>query len=77
MIWMHNHDWKPKSDFSDFSAEKDSEIKIKEQWTVSKVLRRHMGDVCDMCWSPDGSKLLSGSVDNTAILWDVIKGMNN
>jgi chromatin assembly factor 1 subunit B len=73
MLWM----LKPKSDISDVSAKKDSEPENKEQWTVRKVLRGHMEDVCDVCWSPDGSKLLSGSVDNTAILWDVIKGMNN
>lgn len=37
-------------------------------------MRGHKEDVYDICWSVDGSKLLSGSVDNTAILWDVNKG---
>ena len=33
-----------------------------------------MEDVYDLCWSPDSSQIVSGSVDNTAILWDVAKG---
>ena len=41
---------------------------------VLKVLRGHMEDVYDLCWSPDSSQIVSGSVDNTAILWDVAKG---
>lgn len=36
-----------------------------------------MEDVYDICWSPDSSQILSGSVDNTAILWDVSKGRYN
>lgn len=41
---------------------------------VFKVLKGHLEDVCDLSWSLDGSRLVSGSVDNTAILWDVEKG---
>ena len=41
---------------------------------VYKVLKGHLEDVCDLSWSLDGSRLVSGSVDNTAILWDVEKG---
>lgn len=39
-----------------------------------QVLRGHKEDVYDLCWSPDSSKLLSGSVDNTAILWNFSNG---
>ena len=28
----------------------------------------------DICWSPDGNNLISGSVDNSAIIWDSTKG---
>lgn len=28
----------------------------------------------DLSWSIDNTKILSGSVDNTAILWDINKG---
>lgn len=46
----------------------------KEQWTSWKVLRGHIEDIYDISWSPDSNFLISGSVDNTAILWDVQKG---
>lgn len=35
---------------------------------------RHERDVLDLAWSPDGNYLISGSVDNTAIVWDVARG---
>lgn len=40
-----------------------------------QVLRGHKEDVYDLCWSPNSLKLLSGSIDNTAILWNVTKGV--
>ena len=64
---------KPKSDIPDIFAN-SAEIDNKENWNVWKVLRGHVEDVYDLCWSPDNTQLLSGSVDNTAILWDVPKG---
>lgn len=36
--------------------------------------RGHIEDVYDLSWSPDGNSLISGSVDNSAIIWDVVKG---
>jgi len=39
------------------------------------MCRSHLEDVYDISWSADSKLLLSGSVDNTAILWDVKKGM--
>ncbi|XP_033636138.1 chromatin assembly factor 1 subunit B-like isoform X2 [Asterias rubens] len=46
----------------------------KEGWNAFKMLRGHLEDVYDLSWSPDGTRLLSGSVDNSAIIWDVTKG---
>ncbi|GBG61409.1 hypothetical protein CBR_g20440 [Chara braunii] len=43
-------------------------------WKLSGSLRRHSRDVLDLEWSPDGSGLISGSVDNSSIVWDVSKG---
>lgn len=54
----------------------DSDIVTKEQWLGIRVLRGHMEDVYDLSWSPDSLNLISGSVDNSAILWDVHKGRN-
>lgn len=45
-----------------------------ETWQHLKVLRGHIEDICDLAWSRDGAYLLSGSVDNSAILWDTTKG---
>lgn len=47
----------------------------KENWTVVKMMRGHLEDVYDLCWSPDSAHLVSGSVDNTTIVWDVQKGV--
>ncbi|KAJ8940799.1 hypothetical protein NQ318_007885, partial [Aromia moschata] len=46
----------------------------KEIWTTYKVLRGHKEDIYDLCWSVSGLKLFTGSIDNTAILWDFTKG---
>ena len=48
----------------------------KENWTIVKMMRGHLEDVYDLCWSPDSAHLVSGSVDNTAIIWDVQKGIH-
>lgn len=52
----------------------ESEKENKEHWTVWKMLRGHLEDVYDLCWSPCSQFLFTGAVDNTAILWDVTKG---
>lgn len=38
-------------------------------------VRGHIEDVYDISWTSDGNFMVSGSVDNTAIMWDVNKGM--
>jgi chromatin assembly factor 1 subunit B len=52
----------------------DCDEENRESWIAFKVLRNHLEDVYDISWSSDSKMLLSGSVDNTAILWDVDKG---
>nr|CAI5863650.1 unnamed protein product [Callosobruchus analis] len=52
----------------------EGDTENKETWVVYKVLRGHKEDIYDLSWSVDGAKLFSGSVDNTAILWDLAKG---
>ncbi|KAK3098179.1 hypothetical protein FSP39_016905 [Pinctada imbricata] len=51
----------------------DEEMENKENWVVSKALRGHLEDIYDVCWSSDGKRMVSGSVDNSAILWDLVK----
>ncbi|XP_014782646.1 chromatin assembly factor 1 subunit B [Octopus bimaculoides] len=45
----------------------------KETWLLHKVLRGHLEDIYDLCWSADSRFIVSGSVDNSAIIWDVTK----
>jgi len=54
----------------------DDDIQNKENWIVHKMMRGHIEDVYDLAWSPDGTQLISGSVDNSAIIWDTVKGQN-
>ncbi|KAJ7553797.1 hypothetical protein O6H91_06G113500 [Diphasiastrum complanatum] len=44
-------------------------------WKVTKTLRFHPRDILDLEWSSDGSLLVSGSVDNSCIIWDVARGL--
>ncbi|GFO43029.1 chromatin assembly factor 1 subunit b [Plakobranchus ocellatus] len=55
--------------FADDEVDED-----KESWVCHKTLRGHLGDVADLSWSKDNRYLVSGSVDNSAIVWDVVKG---
>ncbi|KAG9454817.1 hypothetical protein H6P81_007721 [Aristolochia fimbriata] len=43
-------------------------------WKVLKVLSYHRKDVLDLEWSADGAFLVSGSVDNCCLVWDVNEG---
>ncbi|KAK3917922.1 Chromatin assembly factor 1 subunit B [Frankliniella fusca] len=69
IIWKKRQD----SDAPDIGSTVDAEAN-KESWIVLKILRGHLEDVYDLCWSPDSTSLISGSVDNTAIVWDIHKG---
>lgn len=52
----------------------DDDFEDEETWQHTKVLRGHIEDICDLTWSMDGKYLLSGSIDNSLILWDITKG---
>ncbi|KAF8405848.1 hypothetical protein HHK36_007925 [Tetracentron sinense] len=45
-----------------------------QTWKVLKTLSFHRKDVLDLQWSVDSAFLISGSVDNSCIIWDVNKG---
>lgn len=36
--------------------------------------RGHTDDVQDLAWAPDSSALMSGSIENICIIWDVEAG---
>ena len=43
-------------------------------WCNYKILRGHSGDIYDLAWSPDSKYIISGSVDNSAFIFNVEKG---
>ncbi|KAJ1972749.1 Chromatin assembly factor 1 subunit, partial [Dimargaris xerosporica] len=42
-----------------------------EAWKAISLLRGSLADIYDLAWSADGQFIISGSVDNTARIWDV------
>jgi len=51
----------------------DAPVENRENWVVYKMIRSHLDDVYDLSWSPCSQFLLSGSVDNSAIITNVHK----
>lgn len=66
--------WKMKPDSDPVNILDDNNEQDKESWLIFKTLRGHLEDVYDLSWSLDSTSLISGSVDNTAIVWDVKRG---
>lgn len=71
--------WKLKPESADQRPDllEDEESKNLEKWVCHCVLRGHLEDVYDLSWSPDSKRLISGGVDNKAIIWDIDNGNNN
>ncbi|KAJ1973572.1 Chromatin assembly factor 1 subunit [Dimargaris verticillata] len=42
-----------------------------ETWKAISLLRGSLADIYDLAWSSDGRFIISGSVDNTARIWDI------
>lgn len=66
--------WKQKGDGENSNICDDTNEGDKEVWITMKILRGHMEDVYDLNWAPSSNFLISGSVDSSAIIWDVYKG---
>lgn len=52
----------------------DDESKNLEKWVCHCLLKGHLEDIYDLSWSPDSKQLISGGVDNKAIIWDIDNG---
>uniref|UniRef100_A0A4W6CEB2 Chromatin assembly factor 1, subunit B n=1 Tax=Lates calcarifer TaxID=8187 RepID=A0A4W6CEB2_LATCA len=72
LLWKLNDSKEPEQ-APVFQEDEDAQLN-KESWSVVKTLRGHIEDVYDICWTRDGNLMVSGSVDNTAIMWDISKG---
>ncbi|KAM4608600.1 chromatin assembly factor 1 subunit B [Polymixia lowei] len=72
LLWKLNDSKEPEQ-APVFQEDEDAQLN-KESWTVIKTLRGHIEDVYDISWTRDGNSMVSGSVDNTAIMWDINKG---
>ena len=44
---------------------------LEADWKRTGALRGHSDDVMDLAWSSDGTAILSGSIDNKSIVWEV------
>ncbi|ORZ04080.1 WD40-repeat-containing domain protein [Lobosporangium transversale] len=65
--------WRPtdtKDTASRFGESDDDEYEH-ETWRVQSMMRGSLSDIYDLAWSPDGRYIISGSIDNTARIWDV------
>lgn len=68
--------WRPtesKETVSRFAESEDDEFE-RETWRVQSMMRGSLSDIYDLAWSPDGRYIISGSIDNTARIWDVKDG---
>lgn len=74
-LWKHKTDQQPEPETEFNAFVNDDGFEDLEVWHQLRVLRGHIEDICDLAWSKDGQFLLSGSVDNSAILWDAAKGI--
>ncbi|XP_076603181.1 chromatin assembly factor 1 subunit B [Chaetodon auriga] len=72
LLWKLNDSKEPEQ-APVFQEDEDAQLNI-ESWSVVKTLRGHIEDVYDICWTRDGNFMVSGSVDNTAVMWDINKG---
>ena len=43
-------------------------------WRTANTLRGHSDDVQDLAWAPGGAALVTGSVDNSSIVWSEASG---
>jgi len=51
-----------------------TELLDAESLSLQRLLQGHTGRVLSVCFSPDGTKLASGSEDTTITIWDVATG---
>lgn len=64
--------WKPTGLARPVSLKAD-EVVENCSWKATRTLVAHNDDVQDVSWAPHSDMLMSGSVDNSCIVWDSLK----
>ena len=72
-IWKYNPEKFPSS-VPEFGDDPDDFIEQKEVWELVNRLSGHTADIIDIAWSYDSTYLISGSIDNSSIVWNIKKG---
>ncbi|PWA02225.1 hypothetical protein BB558_001653, partial [Smittium angustum] len=60
----------PQVNLNDTLFGDDLSLQGPELWKPISILRGSLADVYDIAWSPCGKYIISGSIDNTARIWD-------
>ncbi|CDS37368.1 chromatin assembly factor 1 subunit b [Echinococcus multilocularis] len=71
IIWHMQLESASESTSQSLPGDDGDEPKSLETWSPLRSLRRHLEDVYDLCWSPDDTAFISGSVDQSVILWNL------
>ncbi|GAA5903901.1 hypothetical protein JCM6882_001344 [Rhodosporidiobolus microsporus] len=68
--------WVPGEGSKKIGETDEDKMYEKESWRVKSMIRSMSGkEIYDLAWSPDGEKILAGSVDHTATIYDVASGL--
>ena len=63
MIWMKKNKLDPKKSNINF--------------ILNQYIRGHIEDILDISWSKDSQTIVSGSIDNSVMVWNVASGTNS
>ncbi|GAA6033923.1 hypothetical protein JCM8097_000409 [Rhodosporidiobolus ruineniae] len=68
--------WVPGESTKKMGESEEDRLYEKESWRVKSMVRSMTGkEIYDLAWSPDGEKIIAGSVDHSATVYDVATGL--
>uniref|UniRef100_A0A5K3F019 WD_REPEATS_REGION domain-containing protein n=1 Tax=Mesocestoides corti TaxID=53468 RepID=A0A5K3F019_MESCO len=77
IIWHRQRESEEKPTPPPLPGDEMVEPQSIETWLPLRCLRRHLEDIYDLCWSPDDENIISGSVDQSAIIWQLDLSSDN
>ena len=59
-----------------FASDPDADFSslVIEQWSRASLLRGHLSEIYALHWSPDGSQLVTGSIEGRVVVWQLAVG---